>query len=180
MDVKNCGFITHAPFRFAFGWDEEDEQCTVLKQVMLQQIQLLRSQGCKSFYVVPDSGAGLWFGEMVNILRNEDADLMLQCILPHEELSTKWHPDLRRRYFSLLEQCTHLMVVSRPDDELAVEKALRYTVECCDLILTVYSPRLRRNNAVDRIMAEMEESEHAYLQIEPDTLELRLFEGKNG
>lgn len=72
------------------------------------------------------------------------------------------------------------MVVARPDDELAVEKALRYTVACCDLILTVYSPRLRRNDAVDRIMAEMEESAHAYLQIEPDTLELRLFEGKNG
>ena len=79
MDVKNCGFISHAPFRFAFGWDEEDEQCMVLKQVMLQQIQLIRSQGCKSFYVVPDSGAGLWFGEMVNVLRNEDSDLMLQC-----------------------------------------------------------------------------------------------------
>ena len=29
-------------------------------------------------------------------------------------------------------------------------------------------------------MTEMEESAHAYLQIEPDTLELRLFEGKNG
>ena len=28
-------------------------------------------------------------------------------------------------------------------------------------------------------MAEMAESEHAYLQIEPDTLELRMFEGKN-
>lgn len=61
MDVKNRGFISHAPIRFEFGWDEEDERCAVLKQVMLQRIQLLRSQNCKSFYVVPDSGAGLWF-----------------------------------------------------------------------------------------------------------------------
>ena len=179
MDVNNCGFISHTPLRFDFGWDEEDEQCMVLKQVMLQQIQLLRSQGCKSFYVVPDSGAGLWFGEMVNILRNEDSDLMLQCILPHEELSTKWYPELRQRYFTLLEQCTHLMVVSRPDDELAVEKALRYMVKCCDLILTVYSPRLRENDAVDRVMTELGESMKPILQIEPGTLELRLFGVKN-
>lgn len=58
MIVKSCGFLTHAPLRFKFGWDEEDEQCIALKQVILQQIQLLRYEGCNSFYVVPDSGAG--------------------------------------------------------------------------------------------------------------------------
>ena len=175
MDVKNCGFISHAPIRFEFGWDEEDERCAVLKQVMLQRIQLLRSENCKSFYVVPDSGAGLWFGEMVNMLRNEDSNILLQCILPHEELSTKWHPNLRQRYFTLLEQCTHLMVVSRPNDSYATEKALCYMVECCDYMLAVYSPRLCGNDAVDRVMTGLGESMKPYLQIDPDTLELRLF-----
>ncbi len=179
MDVKNCAFISHVPSRFYFGWDEEDEQCTKLKQVMLQQIQLLRCQGCRSFFVVPDSGASLWFGEMVNALRNDDPELMLQCILPHEELATKWHPNLRQRYFMLLEQCTHLMVVSRPDDSLAIERALCYMVECCDYMLAVYSPHLRGNDAVDRIMTGLRASAKPYLQIEPDTLELRLFRTKN-
>ena len=104
---------------------------------------------------------------------------MLQCILPHEELATKWHPNLRQRYFMLLEQCTHLMVVSRLDDSLAIEKALCYMVECCDYMLAAYSPHLRGNDAVDRIMTGLRASAKPYLQIEPDTLELRLFRTKN-
>ena len=63
MDVKTCGFLAHVPTRFRFGWDEEAPLCTALKQVLLQQFQLLRRAGYGSFYVVPDSGAGLWAGE---------------------------------------------------------------------------------------------------------------------
>lgn len=44
MDVKCCGFPSHAPTRFKFGWDEGDVLCIELKQVILQQIQLLRQR----------------------------------------------------------------------------------------------------------------------------------------
>ena len=84
MVVKTCGFLSHVPTRFKFGWDEEDSLCIDLKQVLLQQIQLLRRAGCTSFYVVPDSGAGLWAGEILNLLRHDDPALLLQCLLPHE------------------------------------------------------------------------------------------------
>ena len=59
MDVKTCGFLSHVPTRFQFGWDEEATLCIHMKQVILQQIQLLRRAGYNSFYVVPDSGAEL-------------------------------------------------------------------------------------------------------------------------
>ncbi len=45
MDVKTCGFLSHIPTRFKFGWDEEDPLCLGLKQVILQQIQRLRQNG---------------------------------------------------------------------------------------------------------------------------------------
>ena len=89
MDVKTCGFLSHVPTRFKFGWDEEVPLCLGLKQVLLQQIQFLRRAGCTSFYVVPDSGAGLWIGEILNLLRHDDPSLLLQCLLPHEEIATK-------------------------------------------------------------------------------------------
>ena len=175
MNGKSCGFIFCPPSCFKFGWDEEDEKCISMKQVMLQQIQLMRCRGYQSFFVVPDSGAGLWCGEILNVLRNDDPELLLQCILPHEELATKWHPNLRHRYFALMEQCTHLAVVSRPDDDDAVEKALDYMAKCCDFLITVYSSPLCKRGAVDRVMDKVRKSGKPHLQIEPDTLELKLF-----
>ena len=45
MDIKTCGFLSHVPTRFQFGWDEEATLCIHMKQVILQQIQLLRREG---------------------------------------------------------------------------------------------------------------------------------------
>lgn len=174
MDVKNCGFFAQSPIRFCFGWDEEDEQCIMLKQVILQQIQLLRRQGCNSFFVVPDSGAGLWFCEIINVIRNNHSDLMLQCILPHEELATKWHPALRQRYFTVLEECTHLTTAARPDDSDAVEKALKYMIKQCDFVVAVYNPRLNHGSAIDYAMTDLYVSKKTCLLIDPETLEMKL------
>lgn len=174
MDVKTCGFISHFPTRFKFGWDEEDMLCIDLKQVVLQQIQLLRLQHCNSFFIVPDSGAGLWIGELINILRQEDSSLLLQCILPHEEISTKWHPDLRNRYFELLAKCTHLTAESRPGDPDAVKKALIRMIDYSDVVIAVYDPESRRGDAVDQAMVYLQDTGKPYLLIHPDTLELQL------
>ena len=173
MDVKTCGFLSHIPIRFKFGWDEEDPLCIDLKQVIMQQIQLLRQKGYTSFYVVPDSGAGLWTGEILNLLRQDDPSLLLQCILPHEEIATKWSPELRDRYFALLEQCTHLSAVSRPDDPDAVKKALSRMIDYSDFIIAVYAPASYRGDAVDQAMDYLRGTEKPYLMIHPDTLELQ-------
>ena len=174
MDVKTCGFLSHIPTRFKFGWDEEDPLCIDLKQVLLQQIQLLRQKGCTSFYVVPDSGAGLWAGEILNLLRQDDPSLLLQCLLPHEKIATKWSPELRDRYFTLLEQCTHLAAVSRPDDPNAVKNALKQMIDYSDFVIAVYAPASRRGDPVDQAMDDLRKTEKPYLMIHPDTLELQL------
>jgi len=174
MDVKTCGFLSHVPTRFKFGWDEEVPLCLGLKQVLLQQIQLLRRAGCTSFYVVPDSGAGLWIGEILNLLRHDDPSLLLQCLLPHEEIATKWSPELRDRYFTLLEQCTHLSAVSRPDDKRATQKALSRMIDCSDFVIAIYDPASRRGDTVDQAMDDLQSSGKPYLMIHPDTLELQL------
>ena len=174
MDVKTCGFLSHVPTRFKFGWDEEDPLCIDLKQVLLQQIQLLLRAGCTSFYVVPDSGAGLWIGEILNLLRHDDPSQLLQCLLPHEEIATKWSPELRDRYFTLLEQCTHLAAVSRPDDPNAVKNALGRMIDCSDFVIAIYDPASRRGDTVDQAMDDLQSSGKPYLMIHPDTLELQL------
>lgn len=174
MDEKNCGFLSHVPTRFKFGWDEEDSLCIDLKQVILQQIQRLRQKDYSRFYVVPDSGAGLWAGEILNLLRQDDPNLLLQCILPHEEIAVKWSPELRERYFSLLERCTHLAVMSRPNDPKSVGRALARMVDYSDFVIAVYDSASRRGDAVDQAMNYLYQTKKPYLMIHPDTLELQL------
>ena len=176
MDINTCGFLSHVPTRFQFGWDEEATLCIHMKQVILQQIQLLRWEGYNSFYVVPDSGAGLWTGEIINLLRNNDPSLLLQCILPHEEIASKWSPELRDRYFALLEQCTHLSAVSRPGHGDAVGLALTKLIDVSDFVIAVYAPDSRRGDAVDRAMEYLQETGKPYLRIHPDTLELKFYQ----
>ena len=173
MDVKTCGFLSHVPIRFRFGWDEEDPLCIDMKQVILQQIQLLRREGYGSFYVVPDSGAGLWTGEILNLLRNNDPALLLQCILPHEEIANKWSPELRDRYFMLLEQCTHLTAVSRPGDGDAKRLALTTMIDASDFVIAVYDPTSRRGDAVEQAMEHLRETGKPYLLIHPDSMALQ-------
>lgn len=114
--------------------------------------------GYTSFYVVPDSGAGLWTGEIINLLRNNDPALLLQCILPHEEIASKWSPELRDRYFALLEQCTHLSAVSRPGHGDAMGLALAKLIDASDFVIAVYAPESRRGDAVDRAMEYLQET----------------------
>ena len=59
-----------------------------------------------------DCGVGLYAGECINALRLHDTELMLFVVTPHEEQATKWTPDLRNRYFKLLEDCTLMELAS--------------------------------------------------------------------
>ena len=75
---------------------------------------------------------------------------------------------------ALLEQCTHLAAVSRPDDPNAVKNALSRMIDYSDFVIAVYDPASHRGDAVDQAMDDLRKTEKPYLMIHPDTLELQL------
>ena len=123
-----CAVIGRHPMRFPWGFDEEDDRCRKLKIELAQQIMMLRQ-----------NGVGLYAAEIVNGLRaTTDHDLMLICYTPHEEQATKWAPYLRERYFTILENCTHISAVCEvgaPDAQLRTYKKL---IDLADVVLAVY------------------------------------------
>ena len=147
-----CAIIGQPPMRFPWGFDEEDEGCNALKLALAQRIMELRQQGVTRFAVVADCGIGLYAGEIVNALREYDADLMLFVVTPHEEQATKWAPYLRERYLQLLADCTIMEAASlhrTPDCEY---DAYRKIIDYADMVLAVYDPATARGDAVDRAM----------------------------
>ena len=133
-----CAIIGQHPMRFPWGFDEEDDRCRKLKIELAQQIMALRQSGVSQFLVACDCGVGLYAGEIINGLRaTTDRDLMLICCTPHEEQATKWAPYLRERYFTMLENCTHISAVcpvGAPDAQL---QAYRQIIDLADVLLCV-------------------------------------------
>lgn len=179
MDRKLCcAIIGHSPLRFHFGWDEEDEDCIRLKLILLQQIQKLRRSGVTQFMTVCDSGVGLWCGEIVNALRECDDELELYCIPPYEEVSTKWAPYLRKRYFEMLEKCTHIYAVSAHKTPTSKRDAYRYIINKSDILLAVYDSASGDDNA-DKAVEYAEKKKLPTLLIHPDTFKISLISEKH-
>ena len=136
-----CAIIGQHPMRFPWGFDEEDTGCQNLKLALAQKIMELRQQGVARFAVVADCGIGLYAGECINALRQHDADLMLFVVTPHEEQATKWTPDLRNRYFKLLEDCTLMALASHRKTPTCEYDAYRKIVDYADMVLAVCGSR---------------------------------------
>ena len=149
---KCCAIIGQPPMRFPWGFDEEDSGCQNLKLTLAQKIMELRQQGVMRFAVVADCGIGLYAGECINALREHDPELMLFVVSPHEEQATKWTPDLRNRYFKLLEDCTLMELASHRKTPTCEYDAYRKIIGYADMVLAVYNPATARGDAVDAAM----------------------------
>jgi len=155
MDMEKdlcCAILGQPPMRFPWGFDEEDSGCQNLKLALAQKIMELRQQGVTRFAVVADCGVGLYAGECVNALRAHDPDLMLFVVTPYEEQATKWTPDLRNRYFKLLEDCTLMELASHHWTPGCEYDAHRRIIEYADMALAAYDPSTARGDALDRAM----------------------------
>ena len=154
MEKENltCAVLGQHPMRFPWGFDEDDPGCQELKLALAQKIMELRQRGVMRFAVVADCGVGLYAGECVNALRQHDPDLMLFVVTPHEEQATKWTPDLRNRYFKLLEDCSIMEAASLHKTPTCEYDAYRKIIDYADTVLAVYDPTTARSDAVDRAM----------------------------
>lgn len=171
-EERCCAVLGHFPMRFAWGFDEEAEGCRQLKLELAQQIMTLRQQGVMQFAVVADCGVGLYAGEIVNVLRESDDDLILFCVTPHEEQATKWAPYLRERYFNMLAACTRLEAVSLRETASCEYDAYQRIIDYADIVLAVYDLASVRGDVIDRAMYYVKSHGKPIFYIHPDTFEV--------
>ncbi len=92
---RSCAVFGQHPLRFPWGFDEETEGCRRMKLELAQSILELRQQGVTEFQVACDPGVGLYAGEIVHALAEQERNIRLVCVMPHEGQATKWTPQLR-------------------------------------------------------------------------------------
>lgn len=134
---KSCAILTEPPLCFPWGYDEEDESCAALKLLLLQRLSYLQTQGVTTFFVPLDDGIGLYAAELVSSLGRTNPGLSLTCCLPYEEQATKWHPDLRDRYFNTLAACADTVLSSREETPTGYLDAMLDAADHAALVLAV-------------------------------------------
>lgn len=137
MEIKTCTILASAPMEFSWGYDEENEKCAALKQLLLNLINLWRIEGMNSFVVVLDAGVGLYTAEIIGDLREKDETLSLTCVVPWEEQAAKWTPELRERYFNVQAKCTNVETVSRQRTENCELNARLQAIDLADSVFFV-------------------------------------------
>ncbi len=122
MKPLACAFAGHYLMRFPFGYDEEDGLCLKIRETMLMQILALHQNGVTAFYSNCEPGAPMWGAELVLALQSRVPNIQLHCVLPYEEQATKWTPQLRERYFSIVERSSteYLICTGMKNNKLIV------------------------------------------------------------
>ena len=163
-----CAIIGQHPMRFPWGFDEDDDGCQALKLELMQKIMELRQQGVTRFAVVADFGIGLYAGEMINVMRETDSDLMLFVVTPHEEQATKWAPYLRDRYFDLLIKCSIMEAASLHETTDCERTAYRKILDYSSMVLAAYDSASARGDAADFAMEYAKQRGLPVILIEPE------------
>ena len=137
MSNNSCAIITEPPLCFPWGYDEEDETCAALKLLLLHKISWLNVQDVSQFHIPLNDGLGLCAAEIVHSLRQTSGPMRLICYQPWEEQATKWHPDLRDRYFNILSACDDSVLSAYEQTSTCELDAMLDAIDRAKIVLVV-------------------------------------------
>lgn len=171
MKPLACAFAGHDPIRFPFGYDEEDDLCLKIRETMLMQILALYQNGVTAFYSNCELGAPMWGAELVLGLQSWVPNLQLHCVLPYEEQATKWTPQLRERYFSIIERSNSEYLIYTRYEKNCYLLCNKHLVNHSNFILAVYNddPLVYRMESVSHLIAYAKNKNRGIITIHPDT-----------
>ena len=173
MTAMSCALIGQHPMRFRFGYDEDDVLCHKIKLEMVRQILILYQNGVTSFFTDCETGPSMWGAEAIIALMDKLKSIKLFCAIPYEEQATKWSPDLRDRYFNILEKCTGSVYTQRHLDSDCYRICGKYLVDHSNFVLAVYDTNLITTlDPVTAIVNDAKEAGKGIIYIHPDTAQI--------
>lgn len=173
MTTLSCAFVGHYPIRFRFGYDEEDWRCQRLKLEIIRQIMILYQNGVTDFYTNCEIGPPMWGAEAVLALMDKLKSLRLYCVIPYEEQATKWTPDLRDRYFTILEKCTAVHTIENHLTKESYRLSGKYMVDHTNFVLAVYDNQVTSLlEPVSFTIQDAKAMHRGIIYIHPDTAQV--------
>ncbi len=126
--LTNFGIITGNTLNTSFGFDEENGDCTKLKEMLSN----LFSQNKGVYYCDCQAGLGIYSAEEVLNSKNQ-----LFCVTPYEGQSQKWSVDFRERYYNLHEKSVDTKFISKKYTESCLDDCKNYIADVCDELYVI-------------------------------------------
>ncbi len=106
---KTCAIIGATPDEFEWGYDEEYMGAYDVKTKIAVSIYNSLLVGCTEFITSFYQGVEMWAAEAIAKMREGGSKIELTGVPDGDEQSNRWHPDIRDRYFNLIDACSSIL-----------------------------------------------------------------------
>ena len=142
MKKITCCFTGHRLQSLPFRFNEKDERCVKLREVLKAEIErLIVDEKAAHFISGMALGVDQICAELVLELKEQYPHITLECAIPCEEQAVKWRENQRDRYFGIAERCDKETLIQRHYDKDCMHKRNRYMVDESDIVLAVWNGR---------------------------------------
>jgi uncharacterized phage-like protein YoqJ len=171
MEKLSCAISGHNPQRFKFKYNEEAPLCRLLKSAIAEQIKGLYGKGVRTFYVGCAVGVDTWAAEIVLDLKRQAAfsDLELFCAIPFTDHSERFTAGQKKRYETIISQCTEKETVSRNYSPTAYKRLNYFMVDRSQYLIAIYDQDKSERSGLGQMVNYALKNKLAITFIHPDT-----------
>ena len=175
MEMKKCAFTGHRPQSLPFGFNETDERCISLKQVLRTEIvKLIENEGVTHFISGMAIGVDMFAAEIILDLKSVYPKLSLESAIPCETQAAKWTEEQRERYYYIASKCDKETMLQNHYTPDCMHKRNRYMVDQADYIIAVWDGR---PSGTGTTVAYAQKQGKPIKVINPKTLEVQNYLG---
>lgn len=166
--MKSCAFTGHRPQKLPFGFNEADERCTALKDILRKQIiRLIEEEKVTHFISGMALGVDMYAAEIVLDLKKTYPCITLESAIPCETQANKWNTAMRERYYEIASQCDKETMLQTKYTPNCMEKRNRYMVDHADYIIAVWDGK---PSGTGNTVKYAQKHEKEIILIDPSTL----------
>ena len=140
MERENsCCFTGHRPDKLPWRDQESDPRCQALKERLAEALARAYQAGYRHVICGMAQGSDLYFAEAVLALREQHAEVTLECARPCETQADSWPQGERLRYYGILDRCNYETLVQHHYDRACMARRNRYMVDHASRLTAVYN-----------------------------------------
>ena len=146
--MESCAFSGHRPKNFPWKYNETAQDCILLKEILMKQVEKLIERGVIDFYTGLAQGVDTWAAQAVLALREENPMLRLHCVLPCRDQAVNWETAAQELHQHIQDQADTVTYLSETYREGCMLERNRYMVDHTSILLAVYNGGWRSGTAM--------------------------------
>ncbi len=170
MNTKKSAFTGHKSQNLPFGFNETDERCIALKQLLRNEIiSLIETKDVTHFITGMAIGVDMYAAEIILGLKASYPDITLESAIPCETQTEKWTEEQRDRYYDIAAKCDKETMIQHQYTADCMLKRNRYMLDQADFIIAVWDGR---PSGTGKMVQYAWEQDKPIVIIDPKTLKV--------